>query len=36
MNRYIGVKEINGEPMTLGEYNILRGWEIPSDEDPGS
>jgi len=36
MNRYIGVKEINGEPMTLGEYNILRGWEIPSDEDPAS
>ena len=26
MNKYIGVKEINAKPMTLGEYNKLRGW----------
>jgi hypothetical protein len=34
MERFIGVKEIKAKPMTLGEYNKYRGWEIPADEDP--
>lgn len=34
MEKYIGFKMIDAEPMTLGEYNILRGWQIPADEDP--
>lgn len=32
MNKYIGTKTVNAEPITLGEYNKLRGWEIPSNE----
>ena len=38
MKRYLGTKEINAKPMTRQEYNVLRGWELPSDEngaDPG-
>ena len=31
---YIGVKMIEAEAKTLGEYNLLRGWKIPPDEDP--
>jgi len=34
MKNYIGTKEIKARPMTLGEYNKYRGWDIPSDEDP--
>ena len=34
MNRYIGVKEINAVPMTREEYNELRGWVVPADENP--
>ena len=30
---YIGVKLINAKPMTRFEYNQLRGWELPSDEN---
>ena len=30
---YIGVKHINAKPMTRLEYNQLRGWELPSDEN---
>ena len=33
MKRYIGVKEINAKPMTRQEYNDLRGWELPQDEN---
>lgn len=33
MKHYIGVKEINAEPMTRQEYNDLRGWELPTNED---
>lgn len=33
MKRYIGVKEINAEPMTRLEYNKLRSWDLPDDED---
>jgi hypothetical protein len=33
---YIGVKQVSAEPMTLGEYNKVRGWTIPENEDPDS
>ena len=33
MTSYIGVKLINAKPMTRLEYNQLRGWELPSDEN---
>jgi hypothetical protein len=32
--RYLGVKVVEAKPMTRGEYNTFRGWEIPADEDP--
>lgn len=34
MVQYTGTKTIMATPMTRGEYNALRGWEIPADEDP--
>jgi Protein of unknown function (DUF2829) len=34
MKKYLGVKIVDGEPMTLGEYNKFRGWRIPESEDP--
>jgi len=34
MKQYIGTKLINAEPMTRGEYNIYRGWQIPENENP--
>lgn len=34
MNVFIGTKRILAKPMTRGEYNIYRGWEIPADENP--
>jgi len=34
MNSYIGVKQINAKEMTRKEYNELRGWIVPSDENP--
>ena len=34
MEHYIGVKEIDAEPMNRGDYNEYRGWTIPEDEDP--
>lgn len=34
MKKYIGVKQIEAEPMNLGDYNISRGWTIPENEDP--
>ena len=30
---YIGTKLIKAKPMTRADYNIYRGWELPSDED---
>lgn len=33
-NKYIGIKKIEAEPMTRGEYNGFRGWGIPKDENP--
>lgn len=34
MQKYIGTKEIKAIPMSRGEYNKLRGWEVPTDENP--
>jgi hypothetical protein len=34
MKTYTGTKTINAKPMTRGDYNKFRGWEIPADEDP--
>lgn len=34
MKTYIGTKIIDAEPMTRGEYNKYRGWQIPDDENP--
>ena len=33
MERYIGTKLINAKPMTRQEYNDLREWMLPDDED---
>ena len=30
---YYGTKRLNAKPMTRGEYNILRGWTLPADEN---
>jgi hypothetical protein len=32
--QYIGTKELDAIPMTRGEYNQVRGWDIPDDENP--
>ena len=34
MQNYVGVKLVEAAPMTRGDYNIMRGWTIPPDEDP--
>jgi hypothetical protein len=34
MEIYYGIKEVACRPMTLGEYNKYRGWEIPANENP--
>ena len=34
MKEYTLKRKVYAEPMTLGEYNKLRGWELPADEDP--
>ncbi len=34
MNKYIGTKEVNARPLTLGSYNSLRGWIMPLEENP--
>lgn len=33
MKTYIGTKIVNMKPMTRAEYNIFRGWELPSNEN---
>lgn len=33
MKPYIGTKQIQAEPMTRGEYNSFRGWDLPDNED---
>lgn len=34
MLRYIGTKVIKAVPMTRGEYNSIRGWNVPEGENP--
>lgn len=34
MIQYTGTKTVMATPMSRGEYNELRGWEVPADEDP--
>ena len=34
MDKYIGTKLIEAEPMNLGDYNKFKGWDIPKDENP--
>ena len=34
MQEYIGVKKIKARAMSRGDYNKLRGWEVPHDENP--
>lgn len=36
MERFIGTKELMARPMTLGEYNTYRGWELPANENAAS
>jgi len=33
MKQYIGTKVILALPMNREDYNVYRGWELPSDED---
>ena len=32
--KHLGVKLIDARPMTRGDYNKYKGWEIPENEDP--
>lgn len=34
VSTYIGTKVVNAVPMTRLAYNQLRGWDVPSDENP--
>jgi hypothetical protein len=33
MQKYIGTKVLNAEPMSRGDYNKHRGWTPPEGED---
>ena len=33
MQTYIGTKIIRAKPMSRGDYNFLRRWQLPEDED---
>lgn len=33
MKRFHALKKVNATPMTRQDYNDLRGWELPADED---
>ena len=38
MSNFIGVKLVDAEPITIGAYNALRGWGLPTDgnyDEPG-
>lgn len=38
MKQFIGVKQLKATPMTRLDYVLMRGWELPADEngdDPG-
>lgn len=34
MKQFIGTKQVRGMPMTRADYNTLRGWTVPADENP--
>lgn len=34
MEKYIGTKTVNAKAMTRQEYNDLRGWPVPEEENP--
>lgn len=34
MKQYIGTKQIQAKPMTRQQYNDLRGWSVPENENP--
>ena len=34
MQNYIGTKQVRGVPMNRADYNTLRGWTVPADENP--
>lgn len=34
LKTYVGQKVIHAKPMSRGEYNDYRGWDIPADENP--
>ena len=34
MKQYIGTKEVRATPMNRGDYNALRGWQVPENENP--
>lgn len=34
MQGYYGTKQLNAKPMTRGEYNAFRGWQVPENENP--
>lgn len=34
LRTYIGIKAVQAKPMTRLQYNTLRGWEVPQDENP--
>ncbi|GJH00223.1 DUF2829 domain-containing protein [Paraburkholderia terrae] len=34
MKLFIGTKLLKAKPMTRGEYNVLRGWTLPANENP--
>lgn len=31
---YEGTKRVRARPMTRGDYNAYRGWQVPTDENP--
>jgi hypothetical protein len=33
MNKYFGAKSVEAKEMTRLQYNTLRGWDVPADED---
>lgn len=34
VKQYIGTKEVQATPMNRGDYNALRGWQVPGNENP--
>jgi hypothetical protein len=34
VERYVGTKVIQAEPMTRGQYNLYMNWKIPENEKP--